>query len=111
MSYINIIIPLTEFYPYIQHELEKYKIEMAMEYFDSDHKIQMKITTPDGFQEQLRQYYHKNLGFYFLDQAQNISKDKIYKDEYCIYAIAGEGGRTTEDIRKNKSKNALKNTR
>ena len=57
MSYINIIMPLTEFYPYIQHELEKYKIEMAMEYFDSDHEIQMKITTPDGFQEQLRQYY------------------------------------------------------
>ena len=41
MSYINIIMPLTEFYPYIQHELEKYKIEMAMEYFDSDHKIQI----------------------------------------------------------------------
>ena len=88
---------LSEFYPYIQHELKKYQIEMAIEYFDSDHKIQMKIATPDNLQEQLSQYDHPNLGFYFLDQAQNISKDKIYKDEYCIYAIAGEGGRETED--------------
>ena len=97
MSYINIIMPLSEFYPYIQHEIEKYQIEMAIEYFDSDHKIQMKIATPDNLQEQLSQYDHPNLGFYFLDQAQYISKDKIYKDEYCIYAIAGKGGRETED--------------
>lgn len=96
MSYINVVIPLTEFYPYIQKELQKYKIEMAMEYFDADHKIQMTVITEDNFADRLSEYYHKNLNFFFLDASQSISRNQIYK-EASIYVIVGAGGRETPE--------------
>ncbi|KAF1021258.1 MAG: hypothetical protein GAK29_03430 [Acinetobacter bereziniae] len=96
MSYIYVITPLTHFYRYIRPELEKYNIEMMMEYFDSNQQIQIKAITTKNLQTQLLEYDHRNLGFYFLDKAQKINKHQIYDDEYCIYAIEGRGGRETE---------------
>ncbi|MCX5466158.1 hypothetical protein [Acinetobacter nematophilus] len=97
MSYIYVITPLMQFYHYIQPELEKYKIEVLMEYFDANHQIQINAITAENLQTQLLKYGHRNLGFYFLDKAQKINKSQIYNDEYCIYAIEGKGGRETED--------------
>lgn len=47
MSYIYVITSLTQFYRYIQPELEKYNIEMMMEYFDSNQQIQIKVITTE----------------------------------------------------------------
>nr|WP_010591106.1 hypothetical protein [Acinetobacter bereziniae] len=97
MSYIYVITSLTQFYRYIQPELEKYNIEMMMEYFDSNQQIQIKVITTENLKIQLLEYDHQNLGFYFLDKEQKINKHQIYDDEYCIYAIEGQGGRETEN--------------
>lgn len=97
MSYIYVITSLTQFYRYIQPELEKYNIEMLMEYFDSNHQIQINAITIENLQTQLLKYDHRNLGFYFLDKEQKINKHQIYDDVYCIYAIEGKGGRETKD--------------
>ncbi|MCU4417758.1 hypothetical protein KTI96_03290 [Acinetobacter bereziniae] len=97
MSYIYVITSLTQFYRYIQPELEKYNIEMMMEYFDSNQQIQIKVITTESLKTQLLEYDHQNLGFYFLDKEQKINKHQIYDDEYCIYAIEGQGGRETEN--------------
>ncbi|MDA3441241.1 hypothetical protein [Acinetobacter bereziniae] len=80
MSYIYVITSLTQFYRYIQPELEKYKIKMLMEYFDSNHQIQINAITIENLQTQLLKYDHRNLGFYFLDKEQKINKHQIYDD-------------------------------
>ncbi|MBC9928771.1 hypothetical protein [Chitinophaga qingshengii] len=98
MSYINVVMSLKEFMPYVADILEKNKADFFIERKDDAGNICLeKISAATGAHE-VEDNRGKNLGFHILSQQlPGLTWHEVYDDKMAPFVIVGEGGRETAD--------------
>lgn len=93
MSYINVVMSLKEFLPYVADILAKNGGDCFIEKRNGEGRILVEKVSEHFNGEDNR---GKNLGFFILsDPRYNLTQHRAYDDETAPFVIAGEGGRET----------------
>ncbi|UKB77830.1 hypothetical protein [Chryseobacterium sp. MEBOG07] len=96
MSYINLVMSLKDFYPYVEEIIEKNNGVFYIENRRSEEDIYIEKVNSDNY-DKIDDNRGKFLKFFILSQDIKITKSMIYQEEYAPLAIVGEGGRDKED--------------
>lgn len=98
MSYINVVMSLKEFLPYVADILEKNKGDFFIEKRDDGGTIFIEKVPVESWHTQVEDDRGKNLDFFILsDQLPGITRSQLYDDEKAPWVIVGQGGRETAE--------------
>ncbi|WP_136668190.1 hypothetical protein [Flavobacterium sp. H122] len=97
MSYLNIIIPLSDFISYSEEILEQNEAYLYIEKKDTNKMIIKQLFSKNDIQSIIKCYHDKNLNFFISTvKTKNLNQD-FYDDDICQFVIEGQGGRTIEN--------------
>jgi len=95
MSYINVVMPLNDFIPFIQEIINKNGGTLFIEKRKSDNTIyKIKINSNDDIENNRG----VNLNFFISTQELINENESFYNDDICQYIIEGTGGRVNENM-------------
>lgn len=93
MSYINVVMPLANFIPFVQEILDKNNSELFIEKRNSEKTIyKVKVNSIDDIENNRG----VNLNFFIVTPELRNENENFYDEDICQYVIEGTGGRTNE---------------
>lgn len=90
MSYINVVMSLKDFVPYIGEIIEKKNAYLYVEKKIGNPPVE--VTAANAL-EVITDNREKNLNFFI--SSKKYSKAGFYDDDFCVHVIEGIGGRST----------------
>nr|WP_295866003.1 hypothetical protein [uncultured Chitinophaga sp.] len=98
MSYINVVMSLREFLPYVADILQKNGGDFFVEKRDNSGTILVEKVAVETGHISGEDNRGKNLDFFILSNpAYNLTQHSPYDDETAPFVIVGQGGRETAD--------------
>ncbi|SKA46139.1 hypothetical protein SAMN04488128_107193 [Chitinophaga eiseniae] len=98
MSYINVVMSLKEFLPYVADILQKNEGDFFIEKRNGSGTILVEKVAVQAGSIDMEDNRGKNLDFFILsDPAYNLTQHRPYDDETAPFVIVGQGGRETAD--------------
>lgn len=95
MSYINIVMALTDFVPYISEIIEKKNGFLYIEKKSGKNTIAAAAANAANTSALITSYRENNLNFFITSKPNK--KSDFYDDAFCEFVIEGVGGRSTDD--------------
>ncbi|MEB3801510.1 hypothetical protein INQ45_10710 [Flavobacterium columnare] len=97
MSYINVVISISDFVLYTEEILKQNNAHLYLEKRDSDKIISNQLFIKSDAESIIKDYHNKNLKFFISTiETENIIQD-FYDDDTCQFVIEGDGGRVIEN--------------
>jgi len=95
MSYINVVMPLTNFIPFIKEILDKNNGSIYLEERKADKTVsKFKMSSIHDIDNNRE----VNLNFYIAINQFVDEKKSFYDEDFCQYVIEGTGGRIDKNI-------------
>jgi hypothetical protein len=97
MSYVNVVMPLMDFIPYVSDILVKKNGVLYVEKRSGDDSFSSIKVGQGNYESIVKRNREKNLNFFIASKELEFPGINFYDDATCPWIIEGVGGRETDD--------------